>query len=174
MANPIKDGSTIASTTSGNTGAAAVRNLLLKQFITPPLAAQIFTTKALTGQIRENMSSVSSRTGTLVIYFRKIAPNGTITEIGNTTSTTNLSTTLTNKTLTSLTFTVTINTGDRFVWDVGWRYLTGTNTATNGTGSFGSSSATDLTASGTETTANNPWLSINQTVVFQKPYKMFF
>lgn len=174
MWEPTKDGSTITSTTSGNTGAAAVRNLLIKSFISYPLAAQTFSSQSLSAQIRENMSSTSSRTGEMRIYFRLLHADGTVSEIGNTNSTTALSTTLTNKTATSLTFTQTTVAGDRFLFEVGWRYLTGTNTVTNGVGSFGSSSATDLTASGTETTANNPWIQISQTVVFQNGYRFFF
>ncbi len=174
MALPGKDGSTIASTTSGNTGAAAVRKILIKQYITQPLAAQTFTSKTLTGQIRFNMSSVSSRTGEGFVYFRILNPNGTVkTEVG-TLTTSALTTTLTNRTLITLTFTQTILAGERFCFDIGWNYSTGSNTATNAVASFGSSSATDLAVDNTTTTANNPFVQFNQTVVFQKPYKHFF
>lgn len=176
MTKPVKDGSTIASTQSGNTGAAAVRKILIKTFISEPLAAQTISSgSTVSGQIRGNMSSVSSRTGQGWMYFRIINPDGTVASDVNSLSTTSAgwTTTLRNWQY-SLTLgsNLTITAGQRFLFEIGWNYQTGSNTATNGTNSYGSSSATDLTVAGTETTANNPFITFSQTIIFQR--KGFF
>lgn len=173
MTWPQKDGSTITSTQSGNTGAAAVRKILIKTFYTQPLATQnILTNSTITAQIRGNMSSVSSRTGQGWVYIRLINPDGTVaSEIGNF-STTGYTTTLTNRTYSlTLAGNVGITCGQRICFEIGWNYQTGSNTATNATNSFGSSSATDLTVDNTATGANNPWIKFSQTIGFQNAYR---
>lgn len=174
MMKPVKDGSTIASITSANTGAAAVRKVILAQWISEPLTAQTVN-GTLTGQIRYNMSSVTSRTGNGFVYLRILNANNTVaTEVG-TLTTTALTTTLTNRTLISLALSaVSIPEGGRICLDIGWNYATGTNTATNATGSFGSSSGTNLPADNTTTAANNPFVTFSQTLIFQKPSIGFF
>lgn len=173
MMNPTKDASTIASITSGLTGAAAVRKIILSQWISQPLAAQTMN-GTLTGQVRFNMSSISSRTGEGFVYFSVLSAAGVRTEVG-TLTTTALTATLTNRTLISLTLSaVSVPAGGRFCVDIGWNYSTGSNTATSGVGSFGSSSATDLAVDNTTTTANNPFIKFSQTVVFQNAYRGFF
>jgi hypothetical protein len=97
MVFAVYDGSASITVTSGMTAAAAVRKLLIRQFISRPLAAQTIN-GTLTGQIRMSMSNVTSRTGEGLIYFRIINPDGTIaSEVGSLT-TIALTTSSTNRT----------------------------------------------------------------------------
>lgn len=174
MMKPVKDASTIASVTSGQTGAAAVRKVLIRQFVSEPLAAQTLN-GTLTGQIRFNMSSVTSVTGQGFVYFRIINADGTVASEVGTMTTTDLTTTLTNRTLIALTLSsVAVTAGQRFAIDVGWNFATGSTTTITATGSFGSSSATDLAVDNTTTTANNPFIKFSQTIIFQNPSRGFF
>lgn len=170
MAYDFKDASAIATFTSNNTGAAAVRDLLIRAFTTVPLAAQtIATSSVISAQIRGNMSSVSSRTGRGKILIKVLNADGSVNATAATVTTTNYTATLTNRTYSfTLVSGVTIPAGGRLCFEIGWEYLTGTNTATNGSNSFGSSSATDLAVDNTTTTANNGFINISVTVVKQK------
>lgn len=169
-----KDGSTIASKTSGQVGASAVRKCLIDQFITAPLAAQTIT-GTLDGQIRFNQSSTSSTTGQGFVYLRVInADNSVATEVGSLT-TTNLTTTLTNRTLVQLNVgTLNITAGQRLCVDIGFNESVGTNTTRTGTTSRGSSAATNLAVDNTTTTANTPWIKFSQTLIFLSNPKHFF
>lgn len=170
MMKPVKDLSTVASFTSNNTGAAAVRKLIIRTFTTEPLAAQtIASGSTISGQIRGNMSSVTSRSGQGWIYMRVLNQDGTVNaEIGNV-STTSYTTTLTNRTYSfTLASNVVLTAGMRITFEIGWNYQTGTNTATNSTNSYGSSAASDLAVDNTTTTANNPWVQFSQTLIFQR------
>lgn len=164
-----KDGSTIASKTSGAAAVAAVRKLLIDQFVTRPLKAQtIASGSTLAMQARFNQSSTSSTTGQGFVYIRVCNSSGTITQDIGSASTTNLTTTLTNRTI-SYTFgsNITINDGDYFVFEFGWNYSVGTNTTRTGTMSRGSSNGTDLPVNNTATTANDPWIEFSQSLVFK-------
>lgn len=174
MMKPVKDGSTVAEKTSGTTGAVAIRKVLLRQFISEPLAAQTFTSQTITGQMRWRISNATGNTGQVFAYFRILNPNGSVaTEIGTMTST-DLTVTSTNRTFIALTFTQVITAGQRLCVDVGWNYSVGTTTTIQSSGVSGSGSGTDLPVNNTTTSANNAWFEISQTVIFQKPYKFFF
>jgi hypothetical protein len=164
-----RDGSAFTSKTTGNSGAAAVRKCLLDQWVSDPLIAQTIT-GTFTGQVRFQQSSTSSTTGQGFIYLRIINSDGTIaTEVGSAT-TTNLTTTLTNRTLIALNVgTLNITAGQRICVDLGWNYSVGTNTTRNCTISRGSSSGTNLPVNNTTTVANTPWFQFSQTLFFQPP-----
>ena len=169
-----KDGSTIASRTSGAVGASAVRKCLIDQFITAPLETQTIT-GTLDGQIRFNQSSTSSTTGQGFVYLRVVNSDGSIaTEVGSLT-TTNLTTTLTNRTLIQLNVgTLNITSGQRLCIDVGWNESVGTNTTRTETMSRGSSAATNLAVDNTTTSANTPWIKFSQTLIFKPNSYHFF
>lgn len=160
-----KDGSTIASKTSGQIGGVAVRKALIDQWISPELATQTVT-GTFTGQVRMNLNSVTSTTGQGFLYLRVVNRDGSIaTEVG-TCTTTDLTTTLTNRTLISLSVgTLSIQAGQRFCIDLGWNMSVGTTTTRTGTASRGSSSGTDLPANNTATAVNTPWVEFSQTLV---------
>jgi len=168
-----KDNSTIGSHTSGQVGAAAVRKVLIDQWVSAPLATQTVT-GTLDGQIRFNCNSVTSTTWQGFVYLRVINSDNTVaTEVG-TLTTTNLTTTLTNRTLIQLNVgTLSITAGQRFCIDVGANESVGSTTTRTATCSRGSSSATDLAVDNTTTTANNPFIKFSQTLVFLPNGKFF-
>lgn len=170
MLYDYKDNSAITSVQSANTGAASVRDLLIRSFVTVPLAAQTLASGVIiSGQIRGSISSTSSRSGRGKILVRVLNADGTLNAEVGTITTTNYTTTLTNRTY-SLTLgsSVSIPAGGRLLFEIGWEYLTGTNTATNGTNSFGANAASDLPTDNTTTTANNGFINISVTVAKQK------
>jgi hypothetical protein len=169
-----RDGTTIASRTSGASGAAAVRKCLVDQFVSQPLAAQTIN-GTLDGQIRFNQSSTSSTTGQGFVYVRLInTDNSVASEIG-TMTTTNLTTTLTNRTLVQLaSLNISVTAGQRIAIDVGWNYSVGTNTTRTGTASRGASAASDMSVDNTSTTANNPWVQFSQTLKWLPNSRHFF
>lgn len=172
--NTDRDGSTIASRTSSASGAAAVRKCLVDQFVSQPLAAQTIT-GTLDGQVRFNQSSTSSTTGQGFVYVRLInTDNSVASEIG-TMTTTNLTTTLTNRTLIQLaSLNISVTAEQRIAIDVGWNYSVGTNTTRTGTASRGASAAADMSVDNTSTTANNPWIQFSQTLKWQPNSRHFF
>lgn len=162
-----RDATTIASKTSGQTGAASPRKMLVDQFITPPLAAQTIN-GTLDGQIRENQSSVSSTTMQGFVYVRLIGTDYSIVSEIGTMTTTNTTTTLTNRTQIQLSgLNVTVTAGQRIAVDIGGNFSSGTNTTRTFTASRGSSSTTDLPADNTTTTANTPWFQFSQNLKWQ-------
>lgn len=173
MMKTVKDGSTLASRTTSS-GQAAVAKFLMHQWISVPLAAQTLN-GTFTGQIRFNQSSTTSTTGQGFGYIRLFKADGTLRTEISTFTTTNLTTTLTNRTCTSgmVDPGIAISAGDRIVVEIGWNYSVGTNTTRTGTGSFGTSPATDLAVDNTTTTANCPWIEFSQTLIFQNEWLGF-
>jgi|GEM_PF-133006 len=167
--NVVKDGSTLANAASGNIGGSAVRKALIDQWLSDPLAAQTIT-GTFTGQVQYLISSITSTTGQGFLYLRVINSDGTIaTEVG-TCTTSNLTTTLTNRTLIALNVgTLNITAGQRICIDLGWNESVGSTTTRTASISEGSSSGTDLPVDNIATTVNNPWVQFSQTLVFQSP-----
>jgi hypothetical protein len=168
----FKDGSAIATRTTSNSGAVAVRKCLADQWISDPLAAQTITGN-FTGQVRFQQSSATAiLVGQGFLYLRIINADGSIaTEVG-TATTTDLNTVLTNRTLISLNVgTLNITAGQRICVDLGWNYSLGVSNSMNGTISKGSASGTDLAVNNTTTTANNSWFEFSQVapLVFLPP-----
>lgn len=171
----FSDRNTNITIASGNTGAAAVRKILIRQFVSFPLATQTLN-GTLTGQIRFSISSVASRSGEGFCYFRIINKDGTVaTEVGTLTTSALVTGTATNRTLIALTLSsVSVTTGQRFCIDVGWNYSTGSNTTTTSSISIISTNANWLPVDNTTTTVNNPWFEFSQTILFQNSDKGFF
>lgn len=182
-----KDGSTMTSKTSGAVGAAATRLVLIRQYVSAPLAAQTITASSasdfLRMQIRSAMSSTSSSTGQLAVNLYVVTPAGAIRGIlldWAGTGTNLPQTTLTNRgtasSTTGLKYTdwattgnISVQDGDYLVFETGWAYTSGTNTTRTATQSFGSNNATDLPNDNSTTTANNPWIELSQTLTFYTP-----
>ncbi len=160
--------------TSGATGAAAVRKILIRQFVSQPLEAQTIN-GTVSGQGFIRMSSVTARTGEGFIYFRIINKDGTVaSEVGTLTTIAMLVTNI-NRTYIALTLTnVAVTAGQRFCFDIGWNYSTGVNTATTGFMTLRTLAAGDLPVNDTQTTAGNPWLEFSQTILLQSRTYFFF
>lgn len=171
---PYVDNASAITITSGATGAAAVRKILLAQYVSPPLIAQTIN-GTCTGQIRMGMSSVTSRTGEGFVYLRILNNDGTVaSEVGSLT-TTALTTTNVNRTLIALTLSsVTVTGGQRLCLDIGWNYSTGSNTATTGSMIIRTTRTTgDLPVDNTSTAGSNPWFEFSQTLKFQYQSNIF-
>ncbi len=164
------DGSTLTTKATGNSGAAAVRKCLLDQWISDPLQAQVIT-GTFTGQVRFDQSSTNSgRTGQGFLYLRIINTDGSIATEAGTCTTTDVTTTLTNRTLISLNVgTLIITAGQRICVDLGWNYSSGSSSNVSCTIETGSSSGTDLPVNNTSTSTNNPWFQFSQTLLFIPP-----
>lgn len=164
-----RDLSTIASKTSGQIGGVAVRKALIDCWVSDELASQTIT-GTFTGQSRMNLNSTTSTTGQGFLYLRILNRDGTVATDVGTCTTTNLTTTLTNRTWISLSVgTLSIKNGQRICIEIGWNESVGTTTTRTGTLSRGSSSGTDLPANNTTTTANSPWVQFSQTLSFYNP-----
>lgn len=163
-----------ASVTSSAVGGAAVRKVLIRQLVSPPLKAQTIN-GTVTGQIRLNISSITSRSGEGFVYFRIINEDGTIAQEVGSLTTTALTTTNTNRTLISLNLSnVIVTTGQRLCFDFGWNYSTGTVTTTTATAAFNSAAASDLPVDNTTATAARSWIEFSQTIYFQNKNINFF
>jgi hypothetical protein len=167
--NTTKDVSAITSKTTSAVSGIAVGRCLLDQWISDPLAAQTIT-GTFTGQIRFNVSNITSTTGQGFIYLRVINADGSIaTEVGSATTTV-LTATLTNRTMISLPVgTLNITAGQRICIDLGWSYNIVAAVSRTCTISRGSAAAADLAADNTTITANNPWVQFSQTLNFLPP-----
>jgi hypothetical protein len=161
---------TNATITSDQVGAAAPRKSLMQTYVSRPMVAQTIpngTTFSL--QMRIAISSTSSTTGQGQIYVRLCNEDGTnVREIGNAQST-NLVTTITNRTITvTAAGNITVNDGDRLVIEIGGNESVGSVTSRT----FSMSSAlgpttSDLPVDNTTTTANNPTFTISVTLLFR-------
>ncbi len=160
---------------SGVTGAAAVRKLLIRQFVSQPLLPQTMN-GTVTGQIRMSMSSVVSRTGQGFVYFRILNGDGTVSsEVGTLTTTDLTAGGTVNRTLIALTLSsLSITAGQRFCFDVGWNYATGVNTATTASMDIRTAANNDLPVDNTSTAGSKPWIEFSQTVIFQNISNQFF
>lgn len=166
---------TVLNQISGQTGAAAVRKILVFQMITQPLQEQTIN-GTLTGQTRFSMSSVTSRTGEGWVYLRVLNRDGTVASDVGTLTTTALTTALTNRTLISLTITsLSITEGQRLCVEIGWNYSTGSNTATTATINMRDNRGNvDYPVDNTNTSQNNSWIEFSQTLLFQSRSQGFF
>ncbi len=180
MCFPSKSGQAVtlnnASVTSGQSGAASPRKMLLSTFISQPLIAQTISSgSTISAQFRANSSSTASgNTTQLTLYFRYCDENGTnITEIGNASST-NLTTSSTNRTISfTLPGNVTITDNQRLIIEVGFTFSAGSSTTQTGTAQQSCAiTAGDLPVDNTTTSSLNPWIEFSQTLNFR--YKNVF
>ncbi len=162
-----------ATLTSGLTGAAATRELLIASYITPVLGTQtIATGTVISAQIKTNMSSTTSRTGSGEFYVRVMNEDGTIaSEVGNAT-TTALTTTSTNRTYSiTLGGNLSITGGQRIIFEFGWKYLTGSDVSTTASiVTLFNANTTDLPADNTATAAQNNWVKFSNSIVLASGY----
>ena len=172
LMSTTKDASAATSKSSGGSGlsAAGNRDLIIRQYVSPAIAAQTIS-GTVSIQVRGNMSSTSSRTGKMTVIIRVIASDGT-TVRGTLYSTlgagvgSDYSTTLTNRSVAGASLSsVSASAGDYIVVELGWTYTSGSGNTT-GTMSFGSDSGTDLPVNETETNAYNAWIEFSNGIIF--------
>lgn len=165
----FKQATTIASTTIAVDNSSSTATTCFAQFISPPLNAQTIS-GTVTGHFRMSIANATGATCQSRVKITVINRAGTVvaTLLALNSGAVNLTTTLENKVnpnaaaLSSYACAL----GDRICVEVGIGRSAGT-TARNGTISFGSSSATNLSSNG-ETTANNPVITFSGNLSFYK------
>lgn len=168
-ATGTKESSTIASTTIAVDNSSSTATTLFAQFISPALEAQTIS-GTVTGHFRMSIANATGATTQSRMKITVINMAGTVvaTLLAMTSGAVNLTTTLENKVNANgaALSSFACSRGDRLVVEIGIGRSAGT-TARNGTISFGSSSATNLSSNG-ETTANNPVVTFSGNITFYK------
>lgn len=171
QANPtgFKTASTIASTTIAVDNSSSTATTCFGQFISPALKAQTIS-GTVTGYARMSVSNATGCTAQSRIKITVINRAGTVvaTLLAIASGASNLTTTLTSYQIANAAAlsSYACADGDRICIEIGIGRSAGT-TARNGTVSFGSSSATDISAAGS-TTANNPVVTFSGNISFIK------
>jgi hypothetical protein len=168
-ATGYKQATTIASTTITVDFSSGSATTCFGQFVSPYLEAQTIS-GTITGYARMNVSNVTGCTAQSRVKVTVINMAGTVvaTLVALTAGASNLTTTLTSYQILNAAAisSYACARGDRICIEVGIGRSLGTTSRT-GTISFGSSSATNITAAGS-TTANNPVLTFSGNISFYK------
>lgn len=159
-----------ATITSGQAGAVAPQKMIAGTIISQPLIAQtILSGSTISMQIR-GAKNASTPTCSLIMYVRYCNEDGSnIQEIGNASSTA-LTTTLTNRTVTlTLGGNVSIADNQRIIIELGGNETAGSvTTLTAGFGSNINTLTPDLPVDNTTIIASTPWIEFSQTLLFRK------
>lgn len=172
-ANPTgtKNSSTIASTTVAVDNSSGTATTLFGQFVSPALAAQTIS-GTVTGYARMSIANVTGATVQSRVKITVIDRTGAVvaTLLNMTSGGSNLTTTLTSYQILNAAAISSYScaAGDRICIEIGIGRSAGT-TARNGSVSFGSSSATNISSAGS-TTANNPVVTFSGNITFLKGY----
>ena len=178
LANPtyttgFKQSTTIASTTLAVDNSSGTATSCFGQFISPALVAQTIS-GTVTGYARMTIANTSGATVQSRVKITVIDRAGVVvaTLLAMTSGAANLSTTLTSIQMLNAAAlsSYTCTDGDRLCIEIGIGRSTGT-TAKNGTVSFGSSSATDISSGlpgSTSTAADNPVVTFSGNISFYK------
>lgn len=163
----FKQATTIASTSFAVDNSSSTATTCYGQFVSPALNAQTIS-GTVTGYARMNLNNVTGATCQSRIKITVIDRTGAVvaTLLAITSGASNLTTTLTSYQIANaaaLTSYACAN-GDRICIEIGIGRSAGTTSRT-GTVSFGSSSATDISAAGS-TTANNPVVTFSGNISF--------
>jgi hypothetical protein len=162
-----KQSTTIASTTISVDNSSSTATTCFGQFISPALNPQTIS-GTVTGYARMSIANVNGATVQSRIKITVIDRTGAVvaTLLAITSGASNLTTTLTSYQIANAAAlsNYTCALGDRICIEIGIGRSAGT-TARNGTVSFGSSSATDISAAGS-TAANNPVVTFSGNISF--------
>lgn len=163
----FKQTTAAASTTISVDNSSSTATTGFVQFISPALNAQTIS-GTVTGYARMSIANVTGATCQSRIKITVIDRTGAVvaTLLSLTSGATNLTTTLTSVRMANAAALSSYSCalGDRLCIEIGIGRSSGT-TARNGSISFGSDSATDLSAEGT-TTANNPVVTFSGNITF--------
>ena len=162
-----KTGSAMTSKTQ--TGAAAAGNTSgMRQYVSPPMAAQTISAGTAKGTIRVLESAANDNIDNISLQLRVVDALGTtfngtsIMALNTYVPVNEFGTVLTARRLCDgdATTSVTVNVGDRLVLDLAYRTSAG-GTTLSSSFSFGDNSATDLGDNETDTAANNPFIELS-------------
>jgi hypothetical protein len=165
----FKLSTSIASTTIAVDNSSGTATTLYYRGVSPALTAQTIS-GTVTGYFRMSVVNVTGCTAQSRVKITVVNPAGTIvaTLVAITSGASNLTNTLTSYQVLNAAAisSYACADGDRIVVEIGIGRSAGT-TARNGDVSFGSSSATDISAAGS-TTANNPVITFSGNISFYK------
>lgn len=150
---------------------AATRDILFRQYVSDPIAAQTISAQTLKFQIRSAIqlsgNSMLTSIGVRVVSNDGATVTGTILAV--TRDGTVLTSTLTNRQFTATTTQVVASANDRIVVEIG---TGGDPSGSNDHDTLlrvGDASASDLSEDDTSTTDNNPWVEFANPITFQAP-----
>lgn len=144
------------------------KDILFRQYISDPIAAQTLTAQAVKLQIRGSETSTNNNLF-LSWVLRVLSNDGTVvrgTMVAINRGATELATSLTNRADSATSTQVVAESGDRLVLEVGTGGDPTAGSDHSGSISIGDDSGTDLPEDETTTAANNPWMEYAGTIVF--------
>lgn len=173
--SPHKAATAMTDKTTAQTATAANSSQGIRQYISPPLAAQVIgvgtwkgTVRALESAANDNVDAVRSSLrfwdvsagafgGTALVALA----NGAVAEFNTTLRAKRIA-------AAAATASVTVDDGDRLVLDIGYTNTT-IATSAQATLNFGDNSATDLGDNETDVAANNPFIELSVDVIWFRP-----
>ena len=140
---------------------AANKDVLFRQYISPPLLAQTIAAQTIKFQIRASEPDSGNNLFT-VIGIRVVSNNGT-SVIGTILSVTRdateiVLTTLTNRLFSATSSSLAVSEGDRLVIEIGLAGDPGNGKSHDGSIRIGDAAGSDLAENDTATTDDNPWV----------------
>ena len=158
--------SSTMTTVSFSDADATNKDILYRQYVSEPLAAQTIAAQTLKFQIR----GIESGTGNNMYTAISVRTwNGSTFQniiSGVLRDATELTTSLVNRQYSVTTTAVTIAAGDRIIIEIGQGGDPATNQSHGGGLSIGDNSTTDLGENNTDTAAYNPWVEFANTLSF--------
>jgi hypothetical protein len=161
-----KTSTTITTITFPQDADDTEKDILFRQYISEPIAAQTITAQTVEFQIRAAEFHALNNLYT-TISIRVVSNDGssvTGTILALTRDATEVTTVLTNRRFTATTSQVIANANDRIVIEIGMGGDPGPNKDHGSTMSIGDNNATDLPEDDTTTDAFNPWVEFPTTI----------
>jgi hypothetical protein len=161
----------LAVATSLNSPAGAV-DVLIAQYVSPPLSGDQTISGTVKGQVRAQTSSTAGKlVAQVLIWVRKADGTSRGTLLAHqTTDASEFAASLTNRKFpqnspASLSSVAALDT-DRIVVEIGYRKFENATTSRTGTLRLGNPSGSDLAEDETTTTDNVPWIEFSQSLTF--------
>lgn len=171
-----KSGSAMVTHTTGQTATGAGSSQGIRQYISPPMAAQNLaagtwkgTIRCLESAVNDNVDAVKSQLRYWDVSAGAIGGTS-IAVLNNYGPVAEFNTSLRAKRIADgdATTFVTVEDGDRLILDLGYTN-TLAGTSISGSMSFGDNSATDLGDNETDTAANNPFIELSIDIIWFRP-----
>jgi hypothetical protein len=173
-----KTGTALTSKASAAVGVTTTRDVLVRQYLSDPLAGAQTISGTVKGVIRA-LESATTANAQAQLSIRVLSKDGatvrgTLLVLSTSGAASEFLTTLTNRkfpvawvTPGTTLASVSAQDGDRIAIEFGARFIATTVATTTATLNFGDSAASDNAEDETGTAANNPWIEFSQTLTFQ-------
>lgn len=163
-----RSGVTTNFTTDASTTTSPQKMIALT-VLSQPLIAQTINSGATFSLQMRGSKNASAPTGLLTMYVRLCDENGTnLSEIGNASNATNLTTTLTNRTVTvTLGSNKSVGDNQRLIFEIGEAFNAGSANHTATINTLFNSGGNDLPVDNTTTSALNCYITSSQTLLFR-------